>query len=262
MGWTKLCPPGAVSALQPSAESPFNAANPHYLRIHSDGSNSLGIANQGFRGIGVRAGEPYDFSAWVRVPEGTPALEVQLASADGKVLASSRFTGFSQEWKKYSSKLVPTATDPKASLKLFLATDWKVRRVAADQLPGIIAQHKNARFEVFEYRDGSRKLWISDLRSADFIAPADESTLGLLARQGITCQTRLAEIHGWWYRHPSMLGTSSAQPHPSSSGRSGLSQSTSALGILVLAAAAGSVLWWVVKSRPISISCIPAVTFD
>jgi hypothetical protein len=135
---------------------------------------------------------------------------------------------------------------------LGLTTDWKVRRVAADQVPGIIAQHKNARFEVFEYRNGSRKLWISDLRSPDFIAPADESTLGLLARQGITCQTRLAEIHGWWYRHPSMLGTSSAQPHPSSSGRPGLSQSTSALGIFVLAAAAGTVLWWVTKSRPIS----------
>ena len=77
---------------------------------------------------------------------------------------------------------------------LGLTTNWKVRRVAADQVPGIIAQHKNARFEVFEYRDGSRKLWISDLRSPDFIAPADESTLGLLTRQGITYQTCLAEI--------------------------------------------------------------------
>ena len=135
---------------------------------------------------------------------------------------------------------------------LGLTTNWKVRRVAADQVPGILAQHKNARFEVFEYRDGSRKLWISDLRSPDFIAPADESTLGLLTRQGITYQTCLAEIHGWWYRHPSMLGTSSAQIHPSSSGRPGLNQSTSALGILLLAAAAGSVLWWVMKRKPLA----------
>jgi hypothetical protein len=117
---------------------------------------------------------------------------------------------------------------------LGLTADWKVRRVAADQVPGIIAQHKNARFEVFEYRDGSRKLWISDLRSPDFIAPADESTLELLTRQGITYQTYLADKIG----------------------RPMLSQSTSALGILVLAAAAGSVLWWVMKSRRISISCI------
>ncbi len=140
---------------------------------------------------------------------------------------------------------------------LGLTTDGKVRRVAADQVPGIIARHKNARFEVFEYRDGSRKLWISDLRSPDFIAPADESTLGLLTRQGITYQTCLADIDGWLYGHPSMFGTSSAhQPHPSNSGRPGLSQSTSALGILVLAAAAGGVLWRVTKSRSISISRI------
>jgi RNA polymerase sigma factor (sigma-70 family) len=145
---------------------------------------------------------------------------------------------------------------------LGLTTDWKVRRVAADQVPGIIAQHKNARFEVFEYRDGSRKLWISDLRCPDFIAPADQSTLGLLTRQGIPYQTRLAEIHGWWYRHPSMLGTSSAQPHPSSSGRLGLSQSTSALGILVLAASAGTVLWWAMKRKPFAAPRIQAVTFD
>jgi RNA polymerase sigma factor (sigma-70 family) len=143
---------------------------------------------------------------------------------------------------------------------LGLTTDWKVRRVAPDQVPGIIAQHKNARFEVFEYRDGSRKLWISDLRSPDFIAPADESTLRLLIRQGIPYQTYLARIE-WWYRQPSVLETSSAratssgaQPKPSSSGRAGLSQSTSALGILVLAAAAGSVLSWVVKRKPFALS--------
>jgi len=143
---------------------------------------------------------------------------------------------------------------------LGLTTDWKVRRVAADQVPGIIAQHKTARFDVFEYRDGSRKLWIADLRSPDFIAPADESTLGLLTRQGITYQTCLARIE-WWYRNPSVLEpsnarstSSGAQPRTSSSGRPGPSQSTSALGIFALAAAAGTVLWWVMKRKPFATS--------
>jgi hypothetical protein len=103
---------------------------------------------------------------------------------------------------------------------LGLGTDWKVRQVAADQVPGIIAQHKNARFEVFEYKHGPRKLWISNRRSPDFIAPADESTLGLLSRQGITYQTRLADID-WWYRPRGILAPSSVQPHPSGSGRRG-----------------------------------------
>jgi hypothetical protein len=136
---------------------------------------------------------------------------------------------------------------------LGLATDWKVRRVAADQVPGIIAQHKNARFEVFEYRDGSRKLWISDHRSPDFIAPADESTLGLLTRQGITYQTYLARIE-WWRRPRGMLLPSRVQPHPSGSGRLGLSQSTSVLAILALVVADGSVWWWVMKRKPFALS--------
>ena len=115
---------------------------------------------------------------------------------------------------------------------LSLTTDWKIRRVAADQVPGIIAQHQNARFEVFEYPDGSRKLWISDLRSPDFIAPADESTLGLLTGQGINYQTYLE----------------------GKIGHQGPSQSTSVLAILLLVAATGSVLWWVTKSRPNELS--------
>ena len=122
----------------------------------------------------------------------------------------------------------------------------ETQHLSTAEVQNLIANPKgrDLGFSLWQYRN-------SDLRSPDFIAPADLSTLGLLTRHGISYQTRLAGID-WWYRHPSILGTSSAQPHPSISGRPGLSQSTSALGIFVLAAAAGSLLWWMVKSRPIS----------
>jgi RNA polymerase sigma factor (sigma-70 family) len=115
-----------------------------------------------------------------------------------------------------------------------VTTDWKVRTIPAYQVPAIVAQHKNARFEVFEYTDGSRRLWISDLRTPDFIAPANESTLEVLTRQGITYQTYVAGVAGL--------------PGPS--------QSTSVLWILVLTAGAGSLFWWAAKSRPVSRSHI------
>ena len=115
-----------------------------------------------------------------------------------------------------------------------VTTDWKVRTISAWQVPAIVAQHKNARFEVFEYMDGSRKLWISDLRTPDFIAPANESTLGELTRQDITYQTYVAGM--------------ARLPGPS--------QSISALWILALAAGAGILFLWAVKSRPVSPSCI------
>jgi RNA polymerase sigma factor (sigma-70 family) len=115
-----------------------------------------------------------------------------------------------------------------------VTTDWKVRTIPGYQVPAIVAQHKNARFEVFEYMDGSRKLWISDLRTPDFIAPANESTLGVLTRQDITYQTYVAGMAGL--------------PGPS--------QSISVLWILALTAGAGTLFLWAVKSRPVSPSRI------
>ncbi len=117
---------------------------------------------------------------------------------------------------------------------LGVTTDWKVRRIAAGQVAKVIAQHTNARFEVFEYYDGSRKLWISDRHTPVFIAPANESPLGLLTRQGITYQTYVAS---YMAGAPGFLGRS---------------QSTAVLWILALTAGAGSAFWWTVKSRSVS----------
>jgi len=124
------------------------------------------------------------------------------------------------------------------AVALGLTTDWRVRRIAGDQVASVIAQHPKARFEVFEYFDGSRRLWISDRRTPDFIAPANEPTLGLLTRQGIPYQTYVASY---------MAGAP---------GRLGRSQSAGVLWILALAVAAGGILWWALKSRPISPSRI------
>jgi hypothetical protein len=120
------------------------------------------------------------------------------------------------------------------ALAIFLGvtTDWKVRAITADRLPAIIAQHKSARFEIFEYTDGSRKLWISDLHTPDFIAPANESTLGVLTRQDIAYQTYVA----------------------GAAGLPGPSQPISALWILALTAGAGGLCWWTAKSRPFASS--------
>src|SRR6516164_1012064 len=56
MGWSKIRPSLARGQVSIHDEHPFNAANPHYLRIESEGTAPLGLANEGFRGIGVRKG--------------------------------------------------------------------------------------------------------------------------------------------------------------------------------------------------------------
>lgn len=123
MGWSKLSPSKARGKLSIHNENPFNAANPHYLRIESEGTAFLGVANEGFRGMGVRKGEAYDFSAQVRKTAGSPALRVELYSEDGTLLDSVKVAGFAADWKEVTAVLHPKNTDAKA--KLYVLVDGK-----------------------------------------------------------------------------------------------------------------------------------------
>jgi alpha-N-arabinofuranosidase len=123
MGWSKLSPSKARGQLSIRDDQPFNSANPHYLRIESEGKDVFGVANEGFRGIGVRQNEAYDFSVQARQTAGSPALRVELYGADGTVLDSVRLEGFSSDWKKYTAVLHPKDTDAKA--KLYVLVDGK-----------------------------------------------------------------------------------------------------------------------------------------
>ncbi len=162
MGWTKLIPPKAKGEISVHSDLPFAPGNPHYVRVNSGGAGLLGLSNEGFRGIGVRAGEAYDFSVRVRAGAGEPKLTVRLYGSDGAVLESVDLTGFTSEWQKYSAKLHSKDTDAKARLvvlvdgkgsldldfiSLFPERTWKNRsgglrpdmiQVLADMHPGFL----------------------------------------------------------------------------------------------------------------------------
>jgi hypothetical protein len=56
----------------------------------------------------------------------------------------------------------------------------------------IIAEHLNARFEIFQFDDGSKELFITPSNSRHypaFIAPADDATLALLAENKLSYKT-------------------------------------------------------------------------
>jgi len=120
MGWTKISPSLAKGTLSIRNDEPFDAANPHYLRIQSEGTAPFGVSNEGFRGIGLREGETYDFSAQIRGVSDAPLVNVQLYGADGTLLDSAQLKGFSSGWEKYTVTLHPKDTDPKARLQVIL----------------------------------------------------------------------------------------------------------------------------------------------
>lgn len=123
MGWSLIKPSLARGQVSIRTDKPFNAANPHYLRVESEGKAPMGVANEGFRGIGVRKGEAYNFTGQIRANEGTVAVRVELYGADGTLLDSKKIEGFSTNWKQYTAVLHPSDSDSKA--KLYVLVDGK-----------------------------------------------------------------------------------------------------------------------------------------
>ncbi len=120
MGWTKISPSKAQGEMSVREDVPFNAHNPHYVRLQSAGTAPFGLSNEGFRGMGVRQGEAYDFSAQVRAVDGAAILRVQLFGGDGALLDSVDLKNFSGDWQKVAATLHPKDTDAKARLVVLL----------------------------------------------------------------------------------------------------------------------------------------------
>ena len=96
--------------------------NAHYVRLQCKVDNmDFGVINEGFRGIGLRAGNPYDFSILARNLQSNNArLNIRLLSHDRKILAQAEITVNSGEWKKYTASLAPASAEEKASLSVTL----------------------------------------------------------------------------------------------------------------------------------------------
>ena len=120
MGWIINRAQLAKGEVTVRDDAPFNARNPHYVRVRSGGKGLFGLSNEGFRGMGVRAGEAYDFSAQIRDVEGAAVLKIQLYGSDGTLLDSVDLKNFSGDWQKYTATLHPKDTDPKARLAMLL----------------------------------------------------------------------------------------------------------------------------------------------
>jgi len=120
IGWQKISPSKARGALSVQSEEPFAVQHPHYLRLQSQGADVFGVANEGFRGMGLKAGEGYDLTLRLRCVSGTPKLRVALYAENGTLLEQIKLEGFSAGWELKKAVLRPSATDAKAKLYLLL----------------------------------------------------------------------------------------------------------------------------------------------
>ena len=121
MGWR------AFGKFEVRNDGPFER-NPHYVRLSYSGHNDkfTGLENEGFFGISTFKDATYRFSVWARCPEGgSSTLEVSLVDDDtmgeDQRFATVKVEVSGQEWKKYTAELKSPRTEPKGSLRIFLA---------------------------------------------------------------------------------------------------------------------------------------------
>lgn len=77
-------------------------------------------------------------------------------------------------------------------------------KLSTAEVQEIAVGRQDAKFSILQYQNGYRHLWVEMHRNGklyEFFAPADDSTLSLLAEKGIACPTRVQgrdfEIFGW-----------------------------------------------------------------
>ena len=117
MGWAQQ--QNGKGKAEVASEKPFHPANPHYVRMESTGEG-FSVTNEGFRGMGFRANETYDFSVQARLGEGAGKLWIHLIDAKGETLGTTSLSITSANWTAYSVGLVPKRTEPKGKLLLDL----------------------------------------------------------------------------------------------------------------------------------------------
>ena len=133
IGWKAIRGAAGLESYIISSDKPISVANNHFLRLSTKVAGpDAGFVNEGFRGMGVKQNAEYTFSIYARRGAGsvgglTVTLEEQRQPGpgpetppSGQSLAQAQITGLTNEWKKYTVMMKPTATAGRARLKLTL----------------------------------------------------------------------------------------------------------------------------------------------
>ena len=137
--WRLIRPGHSLGYMKPCVENPVHANNANYMRLHIErakeyydytGWTGIGIQNDGFDGISVKAGEKYDFSTFMRNVIGdAKKVRVVLVEPiqgwppkDPKLLAEATFDVNNKDWKQFEAVLTPNADCKNAALQILVLT--------------------------------------------------------------------------------------------------------------------------------------------
>lgn len=119
-GWT-LSVPESVASMRVVKEAPMFPGAPNNLRIDiAEGNKTVRLVNDGYWGMNLKAGEPYDMRVIIRTsPDYNGDVRALLTGADGKLLADRQLKMKSGGgWNDLTFKIVPGMGDPHGRLAL------------------------------------------------------------------------------------------------------------------------------------------------
>ncbi len=127
--WSLVREGGAQGAMRLETSGGLNENTPYCLRLEVDDitDGRIGMANEGFWGIGVKSGEQYDLTLHARGGSGfSGPLTIALEDAAGAPCSEAvKFDGIGADWKPFHARLAATKTEPKA--RLVITADAKGR---------------------------------------------------------------------------------------------------------------------------------------
>jgi alpha-L-arabinofuranosidase len=121
MGWKELKKDGGNGSVLVINRSDENENNPRFIRatVTSD-KGSYGLSNEGFRGMGIKANNQYDFSILAKENKGSDiVLNIELVNEKGEKIGGASLSPTEDGWKKYHINFTATATEPKAKLNIW-----------------------------------------------------------------------------------------------------------------------------------------------
>lgn len=119
MGWKKLTkePEGTFLIVNNSKRK----GNPRSLKIHNPKGLQLGVQNEGFRGMGIKKGEQYEFSLLFKEATAGMRIRVELLNEQDNVIGSSELTLSSgSDWQSGSAKFTASETVAKGKLNVWI----------------------------------------------------------------------------------------------------------------------------------------------
>jgi alpha-L-arabinofuranosidase len=100
-----------------------NTVNPRFMRVVLDNhvKGSLGLQNEGFRGMGIKKGLRYDFSVQYKQATTQLKMHLELVSEKGDIIGQGIFspTQTSASWQRGEANFTATATDAKAKFNIW-----------------------------------------------------------------------------------------------------------------------------------------------